>query len=202
MYSSNNIYTYYNKNNIVNILLFYMENTTYYYLIMSQQALLNNEVIEEIVRERATYYQINKKPTDFWILISPNFIYESKMLEKIRKSNYYNKEKNQICSNNLNGHSSTDFEFFATLVSCDIEFIKWFKLRLGDFENIESLNQNISSFNSNGLYGEIKINSSKENSILASNNNYLHPSILINRYTKSLELYYVEQKNKLLTSNK
>jgi len=166
---------------------------------MSQQELLNNQVIEEIVRERATYYQINKKPTDFWILISPNFIYENKMLEKIRKSNYYNKEKNQICSTNLNNRSSNDFEFFATLISSDIEFIKWFKLRLGDFENIENINHNINSFTSNGLYGEIKINNTQQNSILASNNNYLHPSILINRYTKSLELYYIEQKNKLLT---
>jgi hypothetical protein len=166
---------------------------------MSQQELLNNQVIEEIVRERATYYQINKKPTDFWILISPDFIYENRMLEKIRKSNYYNKEKNQICFKSANSSSSNDFEFFATLVSCDIEFIKWFKLRLGDFENVENLNQSVNSFTSNGLYGEIEISNSQKNSILASNNNYLHPSILIDRYTKSLELYYIEQKNKLLT---
>ena len=70
-----------------------MSNETYYYLIMSQQTLLNNEIIEEILRERATYYQLNKKATDFWILISPYFIYKNEILEKIRKSNYYLKEK-------------------------------------------------------------------------------------------------------------
>jgi hypothetical protein len=177
-----------------------MSNETYYYLIMSQQTLLNNEIIEEILRERATYYQLNKKATDFWILISPYFIYKNEILEKIRKSNYYFKEKNNICSRDLNSFYSNNFEFFGTIISSDIEFIKWFKLRLGDFENIENLNKN--SFNSNGLYGKINIKNNEKISILTSNNNYLHPSILIKRYTKSLELYYIEQNNKLLTLNK
>ena len=88
-----------------------METVKYYYLIMSQKSLLENEVIEEILRERATYYSITNKKTDFWLLISPNFIYSKEILEKIRNSQFYIKNKENILSEELK--SKNKFEFFS-----------------------------------------------------------------------------------------
>ena len=54
-----------------------MKKIDYYYVIMSQKSLLENQVVEEILRERANYYISKKKPLDFWITISPNFLADS-----------------------------------------------------------------------------------------------------------------------------
>ena len=59
-----------------------MENIQYYYLIMSQKSLLQNQVIEEILRERANYYSTHKRNNDFWLLVSPNFIYSNNLNKK------------------------------------------------------------------------------------------------------------------------
>jgi hypothetical protein len=58
----------------------------YYYLIMSQSDFMQNQVLEEVLRERATYYNEKKKSLDFWVLISPNFI---KNLDLNMKVNIY-----------------------------------------------------------------------------------------------------------------
>ena len=172
-----------------------METVKYYYLIMSQKSLLENEVIEEILRERATYYSITNKKTDFWLLISPNFIYSKEILEKIRNSQFYIKNKENILSEELK--SKNKFEFFSSLITTDKDFIRWVQLRIGYFENINEINSfAANNFVSDGIYGILEVNN-KENknlSPLISNPNYLHPSILINRYKKSLEFYFSEQK--------
>ena len=48
--------------------------TKYYYIVMSQKDMLQNQVLEEILRERATYYISKKKTLDFWITISADFL--------------------------------------------------------------------------------------------------------------------------------
>ena len=73
-----------------------MNNLSYYYLIMSQKSLLENQVVEEILRERIYYYLLNKKTIDFWLLISPNFIYSNNLNEIIKNSNFYKNNKNNI----------------------------------------------------------------------------------------------------------
>jgi hypothetical protein len=67
----------------------FMEEINYNYLIMSQKDLLQNQVIEEILRERANLYALRKKSNDFWIVISPTFIYSPEILSTIKKSNFY-----------------------------------------------------------------------------------------------------------------
>lgn len=47
--------------------------TNYHYIVMSQKDLLQNQVIEEILREKASHYNARKKNPDFWILINPFF---------------------------------------------------------------------------------------------------------------------------------
>jgi hypothetical protein len=50
---------------------------------MSQKDLLQNQVLEEVLREKASYYNARKKNPDFWILIDPSFLYEKNRKYKI-----------------------------------------------------------------------------------------------------------------------
>ena len=167
-----------------------MKEVEYYYIIMSQKSLLENQVIEEILRERATYYSIKNKTIDFWVLISPNFIYSNNLIEKIRKSNFFNNNKKSILFSEFS--TTKNLEFYSSLVTTDKEFLNWFKLRIGYFEDINKLEND--QFTSDGIFGVIKSNDKQFSSILQSNSNFLNPSILINRYKKSLELYLNNQK--------
>ena len=171
-----------------------MEKIQYHYLVMSQKSLLQNQVIEELLRERSTYYSLTNKKTDFWLLISPNFIYSKELISKIRNSNFYSKNKDSILWKESNNKKR--FEFFVSLVTTDKDFIKWIKLRIGYFEDIKEIGTLSNNFVSDGVSGIIEVNNDQfENkSPLISNSNYLHPSILIERYKKSLEFYFSEQK--------
>ena len=156
---------------------------------MSQKALLENQVIEEILRERATYYSLTEKNNDFWLLISPKFIFSNDIIGKIKKSNFYFQNKPNILSTELKNNEN--FLFFGSIVTTDIEFLKWLKLRIGYFEEIDEIKESDNKkFVSDGICGNIDINEKYTNSILLSNPTYLHPSISINKYKKSLELYF------------
>ena len=67
----------------------------YYYLIMSQSDFMQNQVLEEVLRERATYYNEKKKSLDFWVLISPNFIKNLDLNQKIINTNFYKQQKDK-----------------------------------------------------------------------------------------------------------
>ena len=166
-----------------------MKTLKYHYIVMSQKALLENQVIEEILRERATYYSLTKKNNDFWLLISPKFIFSNDIISKIKKSNFYFQNKSNILSTELKNNEN--FLFFGSIVTTDIEFLKWLKLRIGYFEEIDEIKESDNKkFVSDGICGNIDINEKYTNSILLSNPTYLHPSISINKYKKSLELYF------------
>lgn len=62
--------------------------TTYYYLVMSQKDLLQNQVMEEILREKASYYNSRKKNLDYWILISPDFLFKNNLNQKLKQVNF------------------------------------------------------------------------------------------------------------------
>jgi hypothetical protein len=164
-------------------------NPGYYFIIMSQQELLKNEVIEEILRERAMNYQLNKKPVDFWVSLSPLFIYDydKKILNQIRETAYYEKEVDNICFK----YSNITFEYFASIITCDPEFVKWFKLRVGDFEDIQKKENKKDAPTYNGIYGEIPATSTFD--LLDDDPTYLHPFIFIERYKVFLEAYYSTQ---------
>ena len=159
----------------------------YYYLLMSQQDLLQNEVIEEIVRERVSSYALQNKRNDFWILISPEFVFKANLNQKIKQTNFYKQKKTNLISGN-------NFEFYAAVVSVNKEFINWLSLRLGYFENIETFsNLNAPNINyvSNGIFGKIEQNETGiKNSPLKSAAKYLTPDLLTNKDKKLLELSY------------
>jgi len=86
----------------------------YYYLIMSQKEMIQNQVLEEILRERANYYFAKQKSLDFWVTLSPLFLEDLNLHEKILKTNFYKQQKSSISS-------TSDFNFYASLISLDKE---------------------------------------------------------------------------------
>jgi len=144
----------------------------YNYILMSQKDFFENQVMEEILRERATYYISNDRKKDFWILIQPHFLKSASLQEKIKKSNFYRQQEKNLKD------SVHETEFFISLVSMNKEFIKWVELRLGFFENLENESSfKKTSFKSNGLVG--KINSSYiPCSVLDHSSKVLHPDIV------------------------
>ena len=66
-----------------------MNKTRIYFLLFSQKDFLKNTVIEEILRERTNYNYQQKKQRDFWILVSPSFLLNNELNNKIKISNYF-----------------------------------------------------------------------------------------------------------------
>jgi hypothetical protein len=161
--------------------------TNYHYIVMSQKDLLQNQVIEEILREKASYYNSRKKNPDYWIVISPFFLKEQNLLTKIKETKFYYQQKEKICSSTLS--QSAPLEFYAALVSTDEEFMKWVKLRLGYFENVDEITKNNynATYVSDGVFGVLKYAKNR----LKAQSNFLHPDILIEKYRNSLEEYFL-----------
>jgi hypothetical protein len=160
---------------------------------MSQKSLLENQVVEEILRERIYYYLLNKKTIDFWLLISPNFIYKNNLNELIQNSNFYKNNKNSITYSDF--PNQNNLEFYGALVTTDKEFYKWLKLRIGYYEEVKDLQLvKNRSYVSDGICGTLDYNGITQ---LSSNPKYLHPSISIDRYKEALELYLAKETVKL-----
>nr|YP_063523.1 conserved hypothetical plastid protein [Gracilaria tenuistipitata var. liui]AAT79598.1 conserved hypothetical plastid protein [Gracilaria tenuistipitata var. liui] len=81
----------------------------YYFAIASKNFLMNEEPIEEILRERTNHYKNIKKEIDFWFITNSSLL-KSFSLEHIKEQ--------------LN-------EDYAAVISLDIQFITWLKLRIG-----------------------------------------------------------------------
>jgi len=150
----------------------------YYYLLMSQTDFIKNQVLEEVLRERANYYFSKNKVLDFWISISPSFIKDLELEQKIKETNFYIQKKEEKP------------DYIVALISLDKEFINWIQLRLGYFENInDQLN---SKYISDGIYGSFNLNLLKKVngnfSPLKSNKNFLNPNIIINGYKKIISI--------------
>jgi hypothetical protein len=164
-------------------------NKEYYYLLMSQQDLFQNEVIEEIMRERINSYNSLNKKNDFWILTAPKFVNDSEFQSRLKISNFYKqKEKNLVSYNN-------QVQFYACFLSFNKEFITWLSLRLGYFEDIDKLNKIKTSnldYISNGITGKLVIKDEKgsKNTNFDFEKGKIHPTLLIQKYEKLLELFY------------
>jgi hypothetical protein len=164
-----------------------MKKTEYHYAVMTQKDLLQNEVLEEVLRERVTFYSIRKRLPDYWILVSPEFIYQNGILEKIHKTNFFKNKKALIYSPLLPKDNPS--EFYAAIVSTDPEFMVWLKLRLGYFENIDENKDKLSeNSTSNGICGSFKVAEVK--SPLKSYSSFLWPEIALKKNIKFLNLYY------------
>ena len=59
-----------------------MENI-YYYVLFDQKLFFENETIEELLRERANYYNSKGKFVDFWLLPSPEFVNDKNFLDDL-----------------------------------------------------------------------------------------------------------------------
>jgi hypothetical protein len=154
--------------------------TDYHYIIMSQKDFFENQVIEELLRERTNYYLTKNKIKDFWLLVSPDFVLSTDLIDKIKSTNFYSQQSQVI------EDKSSNNPFYISLVSTNLEFIKWIKLRLGYFEGLDTDIER--SFKSDGIQGKLNIVENKN--ILKCKPNLLHPDILTKQYKTSLSLYY------------
>ena len=152
----------------------------YYYLVFDQKELYKNQVLEEVLIDRANYYVSKNRTIDFWILTSPNWLFSSLILEKLIKTSFYKKFNNK---------------FYSVLISTDFEFINWIKLRIGDFENIDSSDYNLSNYTINGLYGVLK--NSNNLDVFSNNINYIDPVFFSKQYEYLLKRKYLKLNKKI-----
>lgn len=157
----------------------------FYFIAMSQKDLFKNEVLEEILRERKTFYTSKKQGIDFWILIAPNFLNSSNFKERFLETNYYKQ---------LTLKSETDsIESFSCIISMNKEFLDWIKLRLGFFDNLtldkKMINKNYSKnlYQSNGIFGDFEYPFENNFNLLDNNTYNLNNNFLINKFSKILQ---------------
>ena len=81
---------------------------TYYYVLASRRFLLEEEPLEEVLKERRRHYQEEEKEVDFWLVTQPAFL-EAPELAKVKAQ----------CPQPA-----------AAIISNNLEFITWLKLRL------------------------------------------------------------------------
>ena len=165
-------------------------NKDYYYVIMTQKDLLLNQVIEEVFREKVSYYVAQGKEIDFWTLISPKFIEEEQLNVKIRKTRFFVDQKDKIVMDWSSGNTT---EFYAALVSTNEEYIRWLKLRFGYFEDIDDLtNKTIPQVASDGVCGTLHIDEKKPlSSVLEQNCFKLHSNVSDHTCFNKLEGFYM-----------
>ena len=158
---------------------------------MSQKDLLQNQVIEEILREKSSYYAAQGKLPDYWIVISPKFLQEEKVKKRLEQTKFFKNQKEKIV---LKSNENKDLQFYAALISLDQEFMNWIKLRLGYFEELLEPKEIIlsESYVSDGVFGNILItkNSLTRNDLLVSNNSFIHPDLTLIKLTESLKSFY------------
>lgn len=168
-------------------------NPTYYYLLLSQIDFFENQVIEEILRERATFYDLQNRIRDFWLVLQPSFLIDSQLEEKIKRTCFYNSHIKKPENNEQNGM------YFVSLISMDKNFLKWIELRIGHFEDLGSFEKPIlpnnvtpdykttQPFTSNGLLGSFDQNSLCCSFISQTKN--IHPKILSEKYQRTMRFF-------------
>lgn len=83
--------------------------TIYYFAIATRKFLIEEEPLEEILRERISYYKSSNKPIDFWFVEKEEFFTNPQLQQFMTKDN----------------------QPFAAIVSTNKTFINWIKLRVG-----------------------------------------------------------------------
>lgn len=155
---------------------------SYYFTIMSQQQMFQNEVLEEILRERTDFYLANNKEIDFWILVSPSFLYTSSFQKSLKETKFYEQFFNEICDKDGN-------EAFAVLITTDKTFSNWIQLRLGYFESWNSYKTTKNtSIISDGVAESVDGNDKKTLQKMTSNPTILHQSIRIKQFEAILKI--------------
>jgi hypothetical protein len=116
-----------------------------YFILIDQKKMLEIEGLEEVLRERDTYYRKIDKNFNFWITSYP-LITNPSFKRQVKNTYYYNSKIKKL-----------DLNKTAALISNNELFTVWLTNRIGEFENINLLN-NISTSNSSGIYGKIELN--------------------------------------------
>ena len=114
--------------------------------MINENRFMENEAIEEILRERDTYYSKIDKNFNFWIA-SGKLVTNSSMRSGVRKTWYY-----------TNKMDKSNFDESVFIISNNVSFITWMVTRLGEFENLKEEMTTMRTYNSNGIYGEFDIN--------------------------------------------
>lgn len=155
---------------------------TYYYIIMSQRQMFQNQVLEEILRERTDFYFANGKEIDFWILVSPSFLYTPSFQSRLKETKFYSQFSTEISDQNGN-------DSFAVLMTTDKSFANWIQLRLGYFETWEDYKTTKNSLSiSDGIAERINSEDRKIIKNIKSNTILLHPSIRLNQFDSILSV--------------
>ena len=145
---------------------------TYYYILMTQKSLFDSQVIEEILREKTNYYKTSKKQKNFWVLTSPKFISQEKVVENIKNSYFYEINKENI-------------KYLGAIVSTDKSWIRWLELRIGYFEDNQRLHKDLDKlvgkleYTSDGISGSFDL----DNNLMLLENSYrIDPAIIAKEY--------------------
>jgi hypothetical protein len=169
-----------------------------HYIIMSQKDVIKNQVLEEILRERASHYNSKQQEQDFWIITNPTLLFKDRNYSKILKTKFYNQQFSKIRYKSQAGEFQEDF--LGAIVSTNIKFIEWLRLRIGYFEDSNILSDNTNaSYVSDGVFGTV--NSLFYFGNLRRDKNkfyYLHPDLINEKNLVTLEQYYeIIKKNKV-----
>ena len=102
-----------------------------YYSITIPQSSLGRECIEEMLRERTTHEIKENCLKQFWLL--PNsFIYSSCSIFE----NELNKSLGERIFPSSKPNKAKKYPIFFTIISTNVEFISWLKIRMGSFLNL------------------------------------------------------------------
>lgn len=165
-----------------------MTTIKYHYLLMTQFDFLENETLEELLREKTSYYLTKEKNKDFWVIINPKFVYadNSKINNLIKETKFYQNYLLELNAENLEHFGENNF--YAVLVSTDSKFIRWMELRLGFFEEENCIVKDTNA-KVNGFKGSINFPN------FLDNINPIHfPSYYLRRSKGILEKYFSDCK--------
>ena len=117
----------------------------HYYLVMSQSDSYRSEAIEEILREKNLKMNDIDSKKRLFVLNCPSFIRELNLLPYIKESTFFDLNRKKIVSNELSEKTGLLEEkyYFTAIVSTDRNAISTLKLRLGFFEDIDVLQNQI-----------------------------------------------------------
>jgi hypothetical protein len=169
-----------------------------HYIIMSQKDVIKNQILEEILRERASYYNAKQQEQDFWIITDPSLLFKEKDYSKIIKTKFYTQQLSKIRYKSETTNFSEDF--LGAIISTNLKFIEWLRLRLGYFEESSNLGDNTqASYVSDGVFGVVESSFYFENLKQEKNKfYYLHPDLINEKNVIALEQYYkVSKKQKV-----
>jgi hypothetical protein len=174
----------------------------YYFILMFQVEMFCSAVLEEILRERTTYFlESNNNTINFWILEQPAFfndlISKDLKLEKTVGNTNFGKKWRRA-------EEVGDFVYYSAVISTNKLFINWLRLRLGYFDeitHITSFEDALNESTSDGIYGAFDESELKSCGPLTAGISSIDPALtsyLVELVDKSMDIW--EMRNNLVSS--